>query len=166
MRIIGLMVTPGFIYITYAVNRKYRALWGIIGIIIAYASFKYLYIGFNRNKNETAHGQTGIAQLFIDQPTLNYVRQLDRKQHNAIFVFISADVGLEINHNRVITFNPSSDGFYIENRYDYKGHAGPLYIILPVNYMGAKASLYLNSFPGYHNFQVLKPGNYLIYSAQ
>jgi len=165
MRIIGLIITPGVIYLVYAAKKQYRVAFGILCTVIALVSFKYLFTGFNRNKNETAHNQTGIAQLFIDQPTLNYIKQLDKQHHDAIFAFISADLGLEINHNRIITFNPAGDGFYIENRHDYNGHAGPLYIILPLNYMGTKADLYLNSFPGYHNFKVVKPGNYLIYSA-
>lgn len=165
MRIIGLIITPGIIYLIDKAKRHYRVLFGILWSIIALFTLKYLYTGLNRNKNETAHGQTGIAQLFIDQPTLNYVKQLDNQNHNAIFAFVSADLGLEINHNRIITFNPATNDFFIENRNDYRGHAGPLYIILPLNYMGGKADLYLNSFPDYHHFEVIKPGKYLIYSA-
>lgn len=166
MRIIGLIITPGVIYLVQSAQKYYRLAFSILWVIIALASLKFLYTGFYRNKNETAHGETGIAQLFIDQPTLNYIKKLDRQEHNALFMFISADLGLEINHNRIITFNPAGDEFYIENRYDYKGHDGPLYIILPLSYMGTKAELYLNSFPDYHNFRIFKPGKYLIYSAQ
>lgn len=165
MRIIGLIITPGIIYLLNKAQKHYRILFGIVWGFITFTTLQYLYTGLKRNKNETAHGTTGITQLFIDQPTLNYVKQLDNQNHNAIFTFISADLGLEIDHNRIITFNPAT-GFFIENRYDYKGHAGHLYLILPLNYLGTKADLYLKSFPGYHNFSVVKPGNYLIYSAQ
>lgn len=166
MRLIGLIITPGVIYLVSILKISYRFVFGLLWVVIISSSFKYLYTGNYRNKNQTARGHTGIAQLFIDQATLNYVRMLDQQRHNAVFVFISPEIGLEIEHNRIITFDPAGDDFNIENRYDYNGHAGPLYIILPLNYMGSKADLYLGSFPDYHNFTVYKPGKYLIYSAQ
>lgn len=166
MRIIGLIITPGIIYLATKLKSFYQFFFGLMWIVIISHTIKYLYIGNHRNKHETAKGHTGIAQLFIDQPMLNYITQLDSQLHNALFVFISPDIGLEIKHNRVITLDPANEAFEMEDSDVYQGHAGPLYIILPSNYFGTRAELYFNSFPDYHHFEVYKPGKYLIYSAQ
>lgn len=167
LRIIGLMAIPGVIYLVSLAKLPFRIIFGVLWLLIAYPGFKFMYKGYHRNAYETAHGDTGIAQLFIDQETLNYVRQLDRQNNNAIFVFINSAIGLEINNNRIITFNPVNDQLVAENMNTYYGHAGPVYIILPITFKGAKANVYINNFPGYHNFSVQKVSEkYLIYSAQ
>lgn len=166
MRIIGLIITPGIIYLVSKFKTLYQFFFGLLWIVIISGTIKYLFIGNHRNAYETAKGDTGIAQLFIDQPTLNYIKKLDNRLHNALFVFISPDIGLEIKHNRIITLDPANDAFEMEDSDIYNGHAGPVYIILPLRYMGTRAELYLNSFPDYHHFEIYKPGKYLIYSAQ
>lgn len=168
LRIIGLIITPGIIYLITKLGTPYRLLVGLTWLFITYHSVKYLTAGYHRNRYYAAHGHTGIAQEFIDQGTLNYLHALDAQQNNAIFVFISPDLGLEIEHNRIITFDPVSDTLTAdEDIYPYAGHAGPLYIVLPQNYAGKKANLYFSKFPGYHQFIPVKPGKgYLVYSAQ
>jgi hypothetical protein len=167
IRVIGLIITPGIIYLLSQVKLPFKMIFGALWLCIAYFGLKFMYTGYHRNANESAHGNTGITQSFIDQPTLNYVNQLDQQLHNAIFVFISSDLGLEIKNNRIITFNPVNDQLQAENSNSYYGHAGPIYIILPASFKGAKANVYMNHFPGYHNFLSQKvSGKYLIYSAQ
>lgn len=60
----------------------------------------------NRVNQNGAHGITGLSQQFIDQPSLNYMLSLDKQKTNAVFVFTSADIGLEIQHHRIITLDP------------------------------------------------------------
>lgn len=167
LRLIGLIITPGVIYLITKLGNIYRIVFGLVWLLIAYTSFKYLSAGYHRNRN-AAHGSTGIAQEFIDQSALNYITLLDEQQRNAIFVFVSPDLGLEIKHNRIITFDPIDDNLTAdEDIYAYMGHAGPLYIILPKTYIGKKANLYMSKFPGYHNFKIAEVSkNYLIYTAQ
>jgi hypothetical protein len=167
IRVMGLIATPGVIYLVSQARLPFRIIFGALWVFIAYSGFKFMYKGYHRNAYEAAHGHTGIAQLFIDQPTLNYVDQLDRQQRNAIFVFISADLGLEIQHNRIITFNPVNDQLAAENMNTYYGHAGPIYMVLPTSFKGAKANVYISRFPGYHNFALQQVSDkYLVYSAR
>lgn len=167
LRVIGLIVIPGIVYLLSKIKISYRIIFGLLWVFIACSSFKYLYKGNHRNAYETAHSSSGIAQPLIDQTTLNDIHLLDEQQRNAIFVFISPDLGLEITHNRIITLNPVNDDLNTDNIYTYEGHAGPIYIVLPQTYVGAKAAIYLQSFPGYANFTMNKPGKgYVIYSAK
>ena len=70
---------------------------------------------------------------------------------------IGDDLPLEIRHNTVIPLQPFLDGDPIDSSdYRYKGHAGPLYIVLPTGYRGAKAAMILGSFSGYHDFDESK----------
>jgi hypothetical protein len=166
MRVIGLIITPGIVYLCSRLNVSFRVAFSIIGLYIAYTSSVFYYNGYHRNRNQAAHGPTGIAQLFIDQPTLNYVIDLDKQHQNATFIFTSPDLGLEIQHNRIITFNPVNDELYAENMNTYYGHAGPVFIVLPKIFLGAKAHVYMDHLTGYHNYTVTPIGNYIIYSAK
>jgi hypothetical protein len=167
MRLIGLIITPGVIYLITKLTLPYRAIFGLIWLFIAYTGFKYLSAGYHRNSYTAAHSSTGIAQEFVDQPALNNITALDAQQQNAIFVFISPDLGLEVKHNRIITFDPLGDDLSTdEDLFTYNGHAGPLYILLPKSYVGVKANVYMSKFPGYHNFTLHQSGkNYVIYTA-
>ena len=168
MRLIGLIITPGVIYLIARLHRVYWVAFGLVWVFIAFVSFRYLATGYHRNSQAAAHGSTGIALGVIDQPTLNYIKALDQQQQNAIFVFTSADLGLEIQHNRIITFDPLGDDLTSdESIFPYKGHAGPLYILLPKSYIGAKANLYMSKFPGYQHFTPYPSGkHYIIYKGE
>jgi hypothetical protein len=51
--------------------------------------------------------------------------------------------------------------------YQYKGHAGPLFIVLPVKYNGPKEKMIMKSFPGYTGFNLsMISNNYTLYSAK
>ncbi len=166
-RIVGLLTIPGAIYLFGKLHRSLKIMFILLWIGIGITSIQFLILGCKFNYTISAHGPSGFAQGYIDQPSLNYLLELDKQQKNAIFVFTTPDLGLEIIRNRIITiqaigtdFNPDDD------RYD--GHAGPLYILLPATYVvNGKAKLVLQYFPGYHNFnQKMLTSKYVLYSAQ
>ena len=87
-----------------------------------------------------------MAQQNIDQAALNKVMAIDNQVHNATFVFVNKEPGLEIEHNRVLGLEPIGNDLKIDmDNYDYDGHAGPLYIILRDNYAGPKEKLILKA---------------------
>jgi hypothetical protein len=83
--------------------------------------------------------------------------KLDRENNNALFVFISNNIGLEIMHNRIISLSPIGDDIpFIAKDYRFDGHAGPLYIVLPKDYNEKNENLNIQSFPGYKEFSTTK----------
>jgi hypothetical protein len=167
-RIIGLLIVPGIIYLISKVAPVYRVVFGLLCVCLAFASYSYLVKGFLFNKNISAHGTSGFAQEYVTQSTLNYLLALDRKNRNAIFTFITPDLGLEIIQNRIITLDPPQLGEKIDmDDYIYNGHAGPLYLLLPANYTGARAALLMKFFPGYSSFTATKlSGGAVLYAAR
>jgi hypothetical protein len=160
LRLIGLIAAPGIIYLVSGLQAGYKYFFYFVCFIIAYSSYKYFVPSYFQNKNTSAHGYSGIAQLFIDQPSLNYIRNLDRQNTNAIFVFISPDLSLEIEHNRTITVEAIGPDVAINfDDYVYKGHAGPLYIVLPSDYIGPKSTIMRKCFPGYKGFKMTMLSN-------
>jgi hypothetical protein len=166
-RIIGLLVTPGIIYLVSRLKRGYQMLFTAVCLYIAFYSFSYLIKGYTINKNVSAKGVSGISQINIDQPALNAVMKLDKENKNAIFVFIANDIGQEILHNRVINLSPIGDDLKIDmDDYRYDGFAGPLYIILPESYNGPKEKMIMKAFPGYAGFNLsMLSDKYVLYSA-
>lgn len=167
-RILGILIVPGMIYLVSQLKIGYQLSFALICIGIGVASFCYLIKGYQYNKTATAKGISGIAQPNIDQPSLNYIMKLDRENRDAVFVFISDDIGLEVIHNRIITLQPIGGDLKIDtDDYRYDGHAGPLYIILPESYAGPKEKMILKSFPGYKGFsQSMLSGKCVLYSSK
>lgn len=167
-RIIGLIVIPGVIYLVSRIRVLYRFIFGLIWIGIAITSIVYVSKGYSFNKNQAAHGISGIAQKEIDQRSLNEVMALDKQNTRATFVFIGSKLGLEIQHNRVISLQPISDDLTIDiDDYRYEGHGGPLYIILPESYAGPKEKMILKSFPDYKGwYGSMLSDNYVMYAAK
>jgi len=168
LRLIGLIVAPGIIYLISGLKSGYKYLFYFVCFVIAYSSYKYFVPSYFQNKNTSAHGYSGIAQLFIDQPSLNYIRNLDRQNTNAIFVFTSPDLSLEIEHNRTIAVEAIGPDVAIDfDEYVYKGHAGPLYIVLPSDYIGPKSTILRKCFPGYKGFKMTMLSNaYILWEAK
>jgi len=166
-RIIGLLITPGIIYLVSRLKRSYQLLFTGVSLYIAFFSFSYLIKGYTINKNVSAKGVSGISQINIDQPALNAVMKLDQENKNAVFVFIANDIGQEILHNRVINLSPVGDDLKIDmDDYTYEGFAGPLYIILPESYNGPKEKMIMKAFPGYAGFNLsMLSDKYVLYSA-
>ncbi len=166
-RVIGLLVIPGAIYLFSQVKAPYRHLLCLVWAAIAFTSILYLAKGYLYNKNNSAYGISGIAQQNIDQTALDKVMSIDRNTRNATFVFVNKELGLEIKHNRVLGLEPIGNDLKIDmDNYEYDGHAGPLYIILPDNYAGPKEKFILKSFPDYRGWYGDKLSNrYVIYKA-
>ena len=167
-RIIGLLIAPGLVYLATESKRIYKLVLALLIAFIGFISIGYLIKGYRFNKNKSARGITGIAQPNIDQPSLNQVMKLDRENKDAVFVFVSNDIGLEIQHNRIITLQPIGADLKINtDDYVYKGFAGPLYIVLPESYAGPKEKLIMKSFPGYAGFNLsMLSDNYVLYTAK
>jgi hypothetical protein len=167
-RIIGLIIIPGVIYLISKVKPTYQYVFGLLWVGIAVTSILYLTKGYSYNKNQSAHGVTGLAQQAIDQKSLNEIMALDEQNTDATFVFVNASLGLEVKHNRVITLQPIGDDLKINfDDYQYDGHAGPLYIILPESYAGPREKMILKGFPNYHGWygSMLSDG-YVMYAAK
>ena len=166
-RVIGLLAIPGAIYLFSQVKKPYRHLLCIVWAGIAFTSIFYLVKGYRYNKNKSAHGVSGIAQQSIDQTALDKVIAIDRQVRNATFVFVNKELGLEIEHNRVLGLEPIGNDLKIDmDNYEYDGHAGPLYIILPDNYAGPKEKFILKAFPNYKGWYGDKLSDkYVIYKA-
>ena len=167
-RIIGLIIIPGTLWLFSQFKSPYRLFFGLMWAGIAVTSVVYVAKGYTFNKIKSAHGTSGIAQEFIDQPALDKIIAIDQKQRNAIFVFVSKDIGLEIKHNRVLNLEPIGDDLKIDlDDYVYAGHAGPLYIILPDSYAGPKEKFILKSFPGYKGwYGSMLSNKYVMYEAR
>jgi hypothetical protein len=167
-RILGILIVPGMIWLVSRSATIVKVLFVLIGVGIGGFSVHYLFKGFYFNKNISAHGESGIAQPNIDQQSLTRVMQLDKENKNAVFVFISNDVGLEVLHNRIITLPIINDELKIDmDEYTYDGFGGPLFIILPESYNGPKEKMIMKSFPGYKRFDISPlSNNYMLYEAR
>lgn len=167
-RIIGMLIIPGLICLVARLHVAYRIAFIVLCLGTGFVSFRYLGKGYNINKNLSAKGVSGIAQPYIDQPSLNAVMKLDRDNRNAVFVFIGNDLGLEVMHNRTIALQPIGPSLKIDmDDYTYKGHAGPLFIVLPESYNGPREKMIMKSFPGYNGFNVsMLSDKFVLYSAK
>ncbi|WP_184545008.1 hypothetical protein [Mucilaginibacter sp. FT3.2] len=168
LRMIGLLITPGVVYLVSLSKPPFKFGFGLVCLFIAFLSLMYFVPSYHQNATKNARGTSGIAQLFIDQPSLNQITELDKKNTNAIFVFVSPDLGLEINHNRYVILDPIDAEIKIDYEdYAHYGHAGPIFIMLPASYMGPKSNIIRKCFPGYKGFHMdMLSNDYVLYSAK
>lgn len=168
LRILGIIVIPGAFYLLGNAKVPVQAAFGFFWLFVLGHTFYFFGKGYHRNAFETAHGSSGIAHMFIDQTTLNYITKIDLERPDARFVFISPDIGLELKNSRIITLNPIGDDLVIDHDYyNHVGHSGPLYLVLPASYKGPKATALMKGFVNYHNFKVITPSkNSIIYQAE
>lgn len=169
-RIIGILIAPGVIYLFSRMQWMYRSVFLLAWLFLAYVSYNRTQHEYWYDSHEgEVRGHTEFIQQFADQPSLNYLMQLDQQQRNAIFVFTSNDLGLEIEHNRIITIEPIEKGTHPDyQEYLHKGHAGPLHIFLYADYaQDGRDQFLMRCFPGYKNFTVKKLSkDYVLYSAE
>ena len=168
-RIIGLLIVPGVIYLVSKLKLPYKAAFVILCLVLIGTNYSFLVKGYIFNKNISGRGSSGFAQETIDQISLDYLLNLNDKNKNAIFVFTTADLLLEITHNRTIILDPIIQGEQIINYddYGYDGHAGPLYLLLPASYSAGQDSIAMKFFPGYKDFIQQKLGkSYVLYAAK
>ena len=165
-RIIGLLVAPGIVYLISRLRPAYWVVFGALCMLLIALNYSFFVKAYFFNKNISARGNSGIAQEFVSQPALDTILKLDRNNHNAIFVFLSADLPLEIMHNRVITVDPPLTGPVDYDDYLYSGHAGPLYLLLPAKNL-AKAQMFIKFFPDY-KFSTMQrlDKEFILYSAK
>jgi hypothetical protein len=166
-RIIGLLITPGVIYLAAKFKPGYKFLFAVVFIAIGCFSFSYLIRGYIAN-SAYARGVSGIAQPNIDQASLNQLMKLDKENRNVTFVFIGDDLAMEILHNRFIALQPIADDLKINmDDYTYDGFDGPLYMILPESYNGPKEKMIMKSFTGYAGWNVsMLSDHYVLYVAK
>ncbi|MFI5158259.1 MAG: hypothetical protein ACHQF4_05300 [Sphingobacteriales bacterium] len=167
-RIIGLLIVPGIIYLVAKFKRPYKISFAVLCLVLLGINYSFFVKGFIFNKNTSGRGTTGFAQQTIDQQSLNYLLKLNAENKDAIFVFITPDLPLEITHNRIIILDPIIPGDQINyDDYSYDGHAGPLYLLLPANYSAKQDNTAMKFFPGYKDFACQKLGNnYVLYTAK
>lgn len=159
-RIVGILITPGVIFLTTRIKPKFRATVFILLTCVACYSFFYVINGYKTNQY-LSKGPLGIGQPNIDQISLNQIISFDNVHRNIIFVFIGNDIGLEIQHNRIITLPPIAEDLKIDtDQYKYCGHGGALYIVLPRFYAGKREEFILNAYPAYKRFKHSNLSNY------
>ena len=164
-RLIGLLVIPGTVCLFAYLKQAYKIMLGLAALFIITFSLLFYVECYKRLNDDDQHGSSGIAQQFIDREAMDYIAKLDKQNHNALFVFTSPDLGLDIVNNRFITLQPVGPDISINyDEWVHKGHAGPIYILLPSKYIGIKASVYLKCFPGYKGFSLKElSDDYVLY---
>jgi hypothetical protein len=164
-RIIGLLMVPGMIYLVSRIKIGWQLAFLLITIIIARKTISFTWAMHNGNM-KYVHGISGFTIGYIDHPSLDHIRMLDKQNNNAIFVFVSGDIGLEIQHHRIIVLNEYDEN--TEKNIDpYNGHAGPIYMMLPATYTGKQVAVMCKYFPGYKNFTPTRLSkDYVLYTAQ
>jgi hypothetical protein len=169
-RIVGLLFIPGVLYFFTQFRPAFKVIFLILWGFIGFTSLRYFIGNYKYNVKVSAHGPTGFSQLFADQQAMDYLQLLDGQHHNdAVFVFTSADLGLEIMHNRMITLDAPDDNgnqtYVADNEHD--GYAGPLYILLPAYYItNGNALLVEQAFPAYRHFEIKQLSkNYVVVSG-
>src|SRR6202012_2394523 len=105
-RIVGILIVPGMIYLISKIKSAYQVTFGVLCAALAFTNYAFFVKAYTFNKNVSARGTSGMAQEYIDQPSLNYIMKLDKQNKQAIFVFTSADLPLEIVNNRAINIDP------------------------------------------------------------
>ncbi len=164
-RLIGLLIAPGVIYGISRSKLGWQLAFLLICIVLTAQSIQYTIQIYKLNV-KTVRGTSGFSLPTIDQPSLNYITKLDKQSTNAIFVLLTGDVGLEIQHNRILILE-EYDKNTERNLTPYNGHAGPIYMLLPAAYNHTAVTTMFKYFPGYKNF-VATPlsKNLVLYSAR
>lgn len=166
-RIIGILAIPGIIYLLFR-STAGKLIFFVAWIAFSYAGLRYFSDEFRENR-KAARGNLGLSEQLYDTLAMKKILQLDREHHNdAIFVVMSADIGAEITHNRVITIDAETVPNGDFSKIKYKGKSGPLFILVPQTLVAGNGDpSILKSFADYHHFssKQLSPDFYL-YSAE
>lgn len=166
-RILGLILIPGVFYLVSRLGTLYKTFFIVLAVSIILLGFRFLISGWQKNHSVGARGNTGFAQLNIDQPSLDYLEKLDQENNNALFAFKNPDTGLEIVHNRIITLSWGEPEFKL-SEVSFDGHAGPVFVLVPVADTSLiNAGSLQNIFPEYSAFtSKLLTKNYILYNGQ
>lgn len=164
-RVVGILCIPGFIYLCY----KTRA--GRVAFFLLWTVF--IYMGYNGVKERFAEnhaasrGVSDLSQPGYDKATMAEIEKLDAlHRNNAIFMVMSPDIAIEVQHNRVIPFDEDTPDDVVADL-KYAGKAGTIYILLPERYVtNGRGLVLMKSFINYHHFKFkqLSPGYELCYA--
>ena len=165
-RILGLLFIPGFIQLLYR-TKLTRVLLFTVWIGSAWYAFRICKTEYGANYT-AAKGNTLLSQQLYDQTTMQEILKLANIHHNdAIFAVMSSDIAAELQNNRVITFDGDTP-VEVLKPLKYHGTAGPLYILMPSDYLkNGRSDLILGAFLDYHDFtnrQLSK--DYYLYTAE
>lgn len=166
-RVIGLLIIPGALYAAGKWKTVPKVFFGLLWLGIAVFTYRGAASVYDFNHNGVTRGQSGIGLPFIDRAMLDHIHSLDQQHHDAIFSFISPDMAQEVQNNRVVIFDPIGADVKINfDEYRHKGHAGPVFLMVPGTYYGPKANMLLKCFPDYKGFKIeYASDEYLLYSA-
>jgi len=108
-----------------------------------------------------------VVQLLLDKEALAKIHRLDEQYpQQALFVLMSPDIALEIEHNRtlVMSFNTILTD---TERETYDGRVKKLFLFVPVQYATGKTiQLIKASFTGYKSFSEEKISKqYILYTG-
>jgi hypothetical protein len=123
-------------------------------------------LAFHSCKNKTASNpDPRELNRVIDSPSVAYVKALDKRNKNVVFVLTKDYPELKGITNKVVLINPLNQDLSINfDEYLHKDYMGPIYILLPSYYVGIRASVILKSFPAYKGFTFTElSDNYVLY---
>lgn len=165
-RIIGLLATPGIIYLLLK-TRLTRILFFATWIVLAGIGINLFMNEFNENR-EAPRGNSGLSQQGFDEAALKEIMKIDHSHHNALFVVTAPDLALEVSNNRVLIIEAENLTSKALSNLKYSGFGGPLYVLMPRGYVAdGKKTKIIKTFVNYHNFSVkqLSDSYYLYYAA-
>ncbi|WP_448700107.1 hypothetical protein ACFGVR_23340 [Mucilaginibacter sp. AW1-3] len=166
-RILGLLAIPGIIWLL-SKTRMTRGIFAVIWIVFICLGVRYFIYDYKVNKL-SAQGNSGLTQGQYDKTTLDEIARLDSLHHNdAIFVFVEADIAVEVNNNRVITLDIESMDNYDYDVLKYAGKGGTIYMLMPESYVKNGVANHIGkSFTSYHNFSVKQLSKeYYLFTAE
>jgi len=165
-RILGLLATPGLVYLFFK-SKVTKTLFFVIWIGIIAMEFSY-FRGKYKANIQASRNISGFSQPAYDNLTLTAITKLDEDgQTDAIFVLMGPGVAMEIKNKRRIIID---EGNMVDKDFmnmKYPGKAGPLYIIMPASYLkDGKSAMVTKSFTGYHQFAVKQlSSKYYLYTG-
>ncbi|MVN23435.1 hypothetical protein [Mucilaginibacter arboris] len=166
-RILGLLFLPGVVQLMRQVKiSAVKTALQVLLLALCLFSWNDYFKRWNINRKQTptnAH----VVQLLLDKEALVKIHQLDTQYpQQALFVLMSPDIALEIEHNRalVMSFNTLLTD---PERETYAGRVKKLFLLVPVQYTTGKTEQLIKaSFTGYKSFSEEKISkHYVLYTG-
>ncbi|MBK0378184.1 LPXTG cell wall anchor domain-containing protein [Mucilaginibacter segetis] len=149
-------------------KKPYNLIFLIAGVAILIAG-GLLFINHKKDEKQSEKIDPREINRIIDEPSLAYIKQLDKESNNAVFVFTKDFPEFKNLHNRVIILKPfNQDIRFNFDEYVHKDYmGGPIYILMPSYYEGIRAKVMLKCFPGYKGFSLKElSDNYVLFFAK
>lgn len=143
-RILGLLFLPGVVQLVRQgkITAVKKALQFALLLLCLFGWTNYFFRWRSRSK-QTPSALTHVVQDLVDSKTLLKMHQLDVQfPQQAVFVLMSPEIAMEIEHNRILvlpfnTMEPKS-----ENP-SYDGRVKKLFLIVPANIAGNRTTTQL-----------------------